>query len=195
LAASVDFDVVNGVVSMIAGDDAGATMALNGTQLDQGSLKWQPISGGLEMTFRVYMGSISNVAWFIGMTDQASALEMPFTISGTSLTSNATDAVGILFDTDATTDNWKLVGVANNIDAAVQDAGVAPVAGTYEIWKIQITTAGVAKFYRNKVLIGSAMTGAVTPSTLLTPVIAGFSRNNVVKQLVCDFIKLKMKRV
>ena len=186
--------VLNGYVRLASGDDAAADMATNGKQLDQGVMQWRVDSGAFEMQFRISLDDISTTAWFVGMTDQVAALEMPFTISGTTLTSNTSNGFGILFDTEATTDNWKLVGVATNVDATVQDAGVAPVNGTYETWRILVTTAGVARFYRNKTLIGTAMTGAVTGTTLLTPVFAGFSRTAAIRRLDCDYIRIRSKR-
>lgn len=178
-----------GVIRGTTGDDAADTMAVNGTQLDS-QLNWKASNGGLVFECRMTLNSITNVAFFMGLTDQAGTLEMPFTYSGTTLTSNASDAVGVLFDTDATTDNWKLVGVAADVDATVQDAGVAPVAGTFELWRIELTTAGNATFYRNGSAIGSVMTGAVTAGTLLTPVLAGFSHTTSSKNFDVDWIRV-----
>jgi hypothetical protein len=167
---------VGGWCRLTFGDDAAASLAVNGSQLG-GSLQWRANNGGLRLETRFRVGVITNVAFFFGFTDQSAALEMPFTLAaGDALTSNATDAVGVLFDTAADTDNWWLVGVANDVDATKQNAAVAPVASTVEEWIIDVTSAGVATFYRNNVMIGSAMTGAVTTSVLLCPVFVGFTR-------------------
>lgn len=195
VAAAITTAIPQTAIRMTTGDDVAADMATNGTQLDAGVMQWRLDSGGFEIEFRFKIDSITVVAWFIGMTDQFSALEMPFTISGTTLTSNTSNGFGILFDTDATTDNWKLVGVASDVDATTQDAGVAPTAATFERWRIIVTSAGVARFYRNGALIGSAMTGAVNGGIKLTPVIAGFSRTTASKSLDCDRIRLMVKRV
>ena len=143
---------------------------------------------------KLLMSAITNVVVFFGLTDQVSALEMPFTLSGTTLTSNATDACGVLFDTDATTDDWGLVGVAADTDATKQDAGVAPVASTMETWRIEISATGVATFYRNGTLIGTAMTAAVTASVSLTPVIAAFARGAASRTVDADFISIQAQR-
>jgi len=134
------------------------------------------------------MSAITNVCVYVGLTDQIAALEMPFTLSGTTLTSNATNAVGVLFDTAATTDDWWLVGVAANVDATQQDAGTAPTASTLETWRIDVSATGVATFYRNGTLVGSAMTGAVTASAPLTPIVAAFSRTTAVRNIDVDYI-------
>ena len=186
-------DQINGVVRMTTGADAGATMALNGVQL-QSNLNWRASQGGLVCEIRLAIDAITAVCVFLGLTDQVSALEMPFTLSGTTITSNATDATGVLFDTDATTDDWWLVGVAADVDATKQDAGVAPVAGTFETWRIELSATGVATFYRNGTLIGTAMTGAVTASVGQTPIVAAFARGATSRNIDIDEILLQQQR-
>lgn len=182
-------DQVRGIIRATTGNDAANSMAVNGVQINS-ALNWRANQGGVVMEFRVSLGSISNEAIFIGLTDQAAALEMPFTYSGTTLTSNATDAVGILFDTDADTDNWKLVGVAADTDATVQDAAVAPSAGVAVTWRIELSPTGSAQFYRNGAAIGTVMTGAVGSSVLLTPVVAGFSHTTASKTFDVDSLRV-----
>lgn len=185
----------NGVFELVTGDDVAASMAVNGAQ-GQLFLDWRADAGGLFAEFRVKTDAITTLALFIGFTDQIAALEMPFTLAaGDALTSNATDAVGVLFDTAADTDNWWLVGVANNVDATKQNVAVAPVAGTYETWRIEISAAGAATFYRNGSVIGTAMTGAVTPTVLLTPVVAAFSRAAASRTILLDYLHVQANRV
>ena len=191
--AIVAQDQARGLLRLTTGADAGGTMALNGCQL-QSALNWSANQGGLVFEARVLMSAITDVVVFLGLTDQVSALECPFTLSGTTLTSNATDAVGVLFDTAATTDDWWLVGVAADVDATKQDAGVAPTASTMETWRIEISATGVATFYRNGSLIGSAMTGAVTASVVLTPVVAAFARGAASRTIDADFISVQAQR-
>lgn len=187
-------DQAGGVIRMTTGADAGATMAANGVQL-QSNLNWKANKGGLSAEFRVVMDAITAVAVFVGLTDQTTTLEMPFTLAaGDALTSNASDAVGVLFDTAADTDNWWLVGVAADIDATKQNTAVAPVANTYETWRIDLSATGVATFYRNGTLVGAAMAGALTASVLLTPVIAAFSRGAATRNIDYDLIALRAQR-
>lgn len=187
-------DQAGGVVRLTTGADAGASMALNGVQLHS-QLNWRTNKGALVWEARVTIDAITLVALFIGLTDQRAALEMPFTLAaGDILTSNASDAVGVLFDTAADTDNWWLVGVAADIDAVKQNTAVAPVAATFETWRIELSATGVATFYRNGVLIGAAMAAAVTASALLTPVIAAFSRTNASRNIDVDQQLVQMQR-
>jgi hypothetical protein len=76
------------------------------------------------------------------------------------------------------------VGLAADADATKQNAGLAPVASTFEILKVRLTTAGVATFFRNGVQIGTAMTAAVTANVPLCPVVAGFPRTTATRN--CD---------
>lgn len=187
-------DQVNGVIRFTTGADAGATMALNGSQV-QGHLNWRASNAGLTCEIRLALDAITNVAVYLGFTDQCDSLEMPFTMAaGDVLTSNATDAVGVLFDTDATTDNWWLVGVAADIDATKQNSALAPVAATFETWRIDVTTAGVARFYRNGTLIGTAMAAAVTAAVKLTPIIAAFSRGAASRNIDVDEVLIQQQR-
>lgn len=189
----------NGRVLLKTGNDAGGTMALNGCQLDS-ALNWICNKGGLLFESRVRLNAgITSVAWFVGFTDQVAALEMPFTLAaGNVLTSNASNAVGFLFDTDADTDNWWAVGVADDVDATKQDLGVAPVSGTFETLRVDINRSGTAVFRRNGQVIGSVMTGALqgpTSSDELTPVIAGFARGASQRQFEADYIYCEQNRV
>lgn len=177
--ACVDWTVTPAASGSVVGTigSTTATMAVSGVQLDRG-LSWKANQGDLVFEARVKLSAITNIAVFIGFTDQTAALEMPASLSVTTFTTNATDAVGFLFDTDATTDTIRLVGVANDVDATHQDTSLAPTAATYAVYRIELTTAGVATFYIDGVQVGSAsgLSGAVTPTVALTPVIAGFNR-------------------
>jgi hypothetical protein len=141
------------------------------------------------------MSAIFSVCVFVGFTDQIGTLEMPFTLgAGDALTSNATDAVGVLFDTAADTDKWWLVGVANDVDATKQDSTLAPTANTFETWRIEVDRTGIATFYRNGVAIGTTMSGAVTATVPLTPVIAAFARSTTAKTIDADYVYVTQQR-
>jgi hypothetical protein len=154
-----------------------ASMAVSGIQLDRG-LAWRADQGDLVFETRVKLSAITNIAVFVGFTDQTAALEMPIqsAASANTFTTNATDAIGFMFDTSMTTADWWITGVANDVDATMQDTTFAPVANTYETLRIVVSAAGAASFFRNSKQVGVSMAGAVTPTVLLTPVIAGFNR-------------------
>lgn len=155
-----------GVFRLTGGDSAG-TIAADGAQLNS-ELNWRADQGNLVFQARVKVAAITTVSFFFGLTDTKS-LEAPAALSGTTYTTDATDAVGVLFDTAATTDTLRLVGVANDVDAAHVDTGLAPEAGVYETWRIEVSKTGTAVFYRNGIQVGQ-LANAVTPTVPLTPV-------------------------
>jgi len=183
---AVDWTVTAAAGGSVVGTigDTTASMAVSGVQLDTG-LNWKANQGELVFQARVKMSTIATIAVYIGFTDQVAALEMPIqsAAGAHTITTNATDAVGFLFDTsDTSTDQWLAVGVANDTDATVQSglgissAAILPVADTYAVFRIEVATDGSAVFYYNGVQVGSKMTGAVTSTVALTPVVAGFNR-------------------
>lgn len=187
--ACVDFAIVaavGGTIAATSGAGAGASMAANGVQIVQ-ALNWQAGQGGLIFEARVKMDAITTVALFVGLGDQVAALEMPFTISGTTLTSNITDGCGFLFDTAADVDNWKLVGVKQDVDATLQDIGIPPVAATFETFRIEVDSAGTATFYRNGTQVGTPMANATRTAVSLTPYIGGFSRAAASRVFTADY--------
>ena len=178
-----------GVVIGTIGDST-ASMAVSGVQLDQG-LSWKANMGELVFEARVKMSAIADISVFIGLTDQIAALEMPIhsAASANTITTNATDGCGFFFDTSMTADTWWVAGVANDVDATHQNSGLAPVADTYAVFRIEVTSTGGASFYYNGTLVGTAMTGAVTATVALTPVIAGFNRTTTgTPTLTVDYV-------
>lgn len=184
----------HGTVRLLTGNDAGANHASNGVQFE-GRLSWKASNRNLVFEARVKMDAITNVAVFLGFTDQTAALEFPATLGGSdALTTNASDGVGVLFDTAADTDRWFAVGVANNVDAVKQDLGYAPVVDTYETFRIEVDENGTATFYRNNVQVGVPMKGAVTASVALVPVIAAFSRTTTSRNIDLDYVFVGQSR-
>jgi hypothetical protein len=160
---------IGGVLRLTSGD-AGTGLAADLVGVTQ-ALQWQASNGDLCIQARVKLSRITNAYAFIGFTDVTS-LEAPIVsaASANTLTSNATDAVGFMFDTRMTTDNWWAVGVANDVDATADEIGSAPVADDYATFRIDISTGGVATFYYNGVQVAQ-LTGAVTAGADLTPCI------------------------
>jgi len=188
----VDWTVTGAKGGTVVGTigDTTASMAVSGVQLDSG-LSWRADQGRLTFQARVKMSQITLMSVFLGFTDQVAALEMPIhsAASANTLTTNASDAVGFMFDTSMTDDTWWLVGVKADTDATHQNTTFAPVADTYETFRIELDTDGNAVFFRNGLPVGSKMTGALTKTVLLTPVFAGFNRDTSnTPTLTADYI-------
>lgn len=184
-AAAILAGGIGGVLRVTTGD-AGTGLAADMEQLTTG-LQWQASNGGLTFQTRLKLSAITTCYVFVGFTDLAASLEAPIesAASADTLTTNATDAVGFMFDTRMSTDKWWLVGVANDIDATAQNTDYAPVADDYETLRIELTSGGAATFFRNGVQVGTRMTGAVTAGTDLTPTI-NVSKTSVAASMTAD---------
>lgn len=191
---------VNGLLKGTTGAGATTTMAVNGIQLHS-ALQWKANQSTLprKLSFqtRIKISAITAISLFCGFTDQIAALEAPFesAASGDTVTSNATDACGFLFDTDMTTDNIWLCGVKGDTDATKQDSGLAFVADTFRTLRIEIDSNEIATFFIDGVQVGTAMTGALTKTVALTPVIAAFSQSAASRDVTLDYIHCAADRV
>lgn len=195
-AATVDFTItsggVGGIVTGTTGAGAGGTYAVNGIQLG-GALQWKASAGDLEFEARVKISAITNVAIYVGLSDQVSSLEEAASLSGTTFTTNATDAVGFLFDTAATTDTIRCVGVKNDVDATHVDTSLAYVADTYRIFTIKVDTSGNANFFIDDSPVGY-IASAVTDSVALAPYLGACSRAAASRTVTCDWVLVQSKR-
>lgn len=192
-SAEVQSAAKGGVLLMTSGD-AGTGFAADAAQLVNG-LHWYAENGGLRIQARVKLSAITTCTAFIGFTDNAALEQSILYATGTTYTTNASDACGFLFDTVSTADTWCLTGVAADVDATMQEISNAPVADTYETFAVELSTAGAATFFRNGVQVGNVMTGAVTPTVALTPTIY-VSKLSVAASMTMsvDYINCSMRR-
>lgn len=178
---------IGGVARFTTGD-AGTGYAADAAQLTPKHRLFRAVNGNLTFETRLKLSAITTCYVFVGFTDTvAASLEAPIisAASANTITTNATDAVGFMFDTNMADDNWWLVGVANNTDAVHQNTGFAPVAATYERLRIELDSDGNAYFYRNGVLVGSRMDAAVTATALLAPILT-VSKLSVAASMTMD---------
>lgn len=198
--ATSDAVVVNalgGTVRLTTGDSATLTYAGNGIQITQGAFyNFRAANGGLSLEARVKIDDITTAGFFVGFTD-VGTFEAPIESagSGNTLTSNATDAVGFMFDTRMTADNIWLVGVKADVDATAQNTGIAPVNATYITLKVEIDATGAATFFINGARVGDKMANAITTTAALTPTVAAASFVAAVRLLDVDYIEAQMHRV
>lgn len=187
---------IGGVLQITTGNDDGNGVVLPDAAGVTSYLNWQASNGGLYIQTRVKMSRITDAYLFIGFTDLIT-IEAPIISAGSvdTITTNATDAVGFMFDTNQSTDTFHLVGVANNTDATRQAVTNAPVADDYATYRIEVTAAGVATFYINGVQVGTSMSGAVTAAVDLTPVVLASNQDGT-SALTCDidYISVGMNR-
>ena len=175
--------ISNNRLVLVAGD-ANTGFAADGSQLIGGT--GYTLSAGA-LTFEVsmqYPGS-ANIQYFVGFTDQTSALEIPIESAavGDTIITTATDAVGFMFDTSMATDNRWLVGVNNNVDETAQDSNTVSLINTEFVLRIEIDASANANFYVDGTQVGTTMTTACSTSVPLYPTIAVGSRGTATRTL------------
>ena len=150
-------------------------------------------SGTTIVEARLKLSVITNVGMFFGLTDQKAALEIPIesAASADTITTNAADAVGFMFDTSMSTDNIWFVGVNNNVDETAQNSATAPVADTYVTLRMSINSSGDATFYINGTAIGSVMTTAAQTGVTLYPTLAVSARSTASRTMTVDYLYLR----
>lgn len=194
-----DAAIVNGLGGLLrltTGDSATLTYAGNGIQVTQGAFfNFRAAEGGLELEARIRLDNIATAAFFVGFTDNG-AFEAPIEASGTAngITTTATDAVGIMFDTRMADDVLWGVGVANDVDAVPVNLGIAPVNNTFITLGVKVDASGRATFLVNKRAVGVAA-NAVRANIALTPTIAATSLVAASRLLDVDYIHAKANRV
>jgi len=185
---------LNGEVTIKSASDDG-TNAQNSSLLTGINLGWKANSGGLAIEARIKVDAITAVHIGVGFTDTISTtVELPIFMTAADLDSDATDAFGVIFDTDATSDFWTVGGVANGTDVTPVVSALAPTAATYTIIRVEISAAGVVTGYVDGVSIGSVAAG-VTVTTALTPYIVVSNRGAAQRILTVDYVKVEQNRV
>lgn len=200
--AAIDTSQAGGVFQLVTGDLDGTTAA------DGSGMVWSGVpvqldsTGGVtvvEARIRIKSG-ITFASLGFGLTD-ATGLEEPFTNSADTVTPVADDAVGFLYDTDATTDEWFGCAVdSTTLDTGTATTSVAPVADTWQILRIEISADGatISFFIDNAATADLALTGAagVGPDVVLYPyVIANTTAGTPTSRTVdVDYVRVETVR-
>lgn len=152
-------------------------------QADQGSLVFEA---------RMHLdGDVLTASICLGFTDDASTVEMTATISGTTITTVADDAVVFCYDTDADTDEWYAIGVAGTTDATGNAiTGIAPTVDVYQVFRIEVDAGGAdARFYIDGTLVGTLTANAITITDPLSCFVSVDSAGNAASHVIdIDYI-------
>lgn len=174
---------------------ADAAIGANGSSLGLGALNWKANQGGLMMETRIQIDNIAAVMVFIGFTDTlGSTVEAPIFLTAADLDSDATDACGVLFDTDGTTAQWCHGGVANGTDTVPAYIGAAPVAATWYKVRVEVSAAGAVQGFIDDVAIGPPVASAVTATVALVPQIFVANRGGAVRNVLVDYLYVQADR-
>ena len=108
--------------------------------------------------FKFQIDDIANVAINAVLNDEVDENSglLPFTISGTTITDNATDGAGLVFDTEQTTDRYYIVNTNNGTQAGTLLSALrAPFAAATDIRvRVKVDSSGNAWYYFNGIFVG-----------------------------------------
>ncbi len=152
-----------------------------------GPLIWQPSFGAIYAEARVKGTTVTTAGFNFGMIDAATEASqtLAFAFATTTWTTTPVDGVAWAFDTDATTDLWRGIGVKANTDTAAV-LGTIPVADTYDKLGIFISATGDASFFQNDARVGG-VANATTATTPLAPYFAVINRSGAAHDLIIDY--------
>ena len=174
---------------------ADAAIGANGTSLGLGALNWKANQDGLMLEARIQFDAITDVMAFIGFTDTlGSTVEAPIFLNAADIDSDATDACGVIFDTDGTTDQWCHGGVKNNTDTAPDYSGAAPTAATWHTVRVEVSAAGAVQGFIDGVPIGEPVANAVTVTVPLCPIIFVANRGGAARNVLVDYLWVQGNR-
>lgn len=176
----------DGILNLVTGAASGNRSGVTQT------LSWRPTGGPLIMEVVLKnVTAVTNRCVFVGFTDVAT-LETPIEMPSGTLTSNATDAIGFLYDTDATNDRWHIAGVKGDADSTLieLDEIYDPVADEYQGLKLAIYPDGHAVYSVNGQEIGRTEAGYVAANVSLTPAIYVETRTTAAQTVHVDMVDL-----
>lgn len=140
---------------------------------------------------RIRINDVSNHGMFFGLTDARfeAAQTLPFSYSGTTLTSTASNAVAFLNDPDQTVDTVKCVSVKANVDGTVNSTGTALVDAAWHIYRIDLDTSGNAKLFIDGAHV-CTQSLALTTTTPLAAVVGVQNRTTSAENSDVDYVKV-----
>jgi len=180
----------NGVIRLTPGT-ADGTVVSNGSQLIC-AVPMQADSGGLFFETRLHINTgITRAQVNAGFTD-VTTLELPFSCTGGTYTSTASDAAVFLFDAAATaTGSWHAVSVDTNVDDTGNGAVASgPTADTYQKLRIEISAGGGTCW-----LVSTLSNAGVTPNVNLYATVIASGGSWAQRTVDVDYIQAGHTRV
>ena len=160
-------------------------------------LQWEAENGG-PLIFEARVKSVTAItarAYFIGFSDTkhtSSTVAIPIEMSLEALTTNSANAVGFMYDTSCTYENWYCVGVKTDADATPVNTGIPPAAaGTWQILRVVASAEGDATFFIDGNYVGS-VEEAVTASTKLQGTVVVENRGTTTARILdVDYVYIE----
>lgn len=182
------------------------------SEIGHGTLGWSVQNGELlmEARCRVTVGGVDDVAFTVGFNDDIldDSNTLPAELSGTTWTSNATTFIGVVYDPDATNDDFHAFWVDDDNDSSqaianLRFTGVAPEDNEWFGVRVHLKDAGsgngvVATFTVVSENSGrqaeKQFTGTIDRDALLTPHIAFENRAGVAHTFDIDYLYVRQSR-
>jgi hypothetical protein len=175
------------------GDEAGGSLLLTTGATSENtnflaSNRCFTCTKGLVAVARLKFASAANVAWNMVFTDATSeSALLPLNYATTTLTNTATNAAGIFFDTDGTTDNIYAAASDNTVDSSlITVCAAASVDANYHTYKIKFDASGYMSVWYDNVLVGTADSPADL-TEVYCAMIAVSTRTGSAKTLEIDY--------
>jgi hypothetical protein len=152
-------------------------------------------SSRLILEARFAQNDIAATAFNVGFSDATgeAADLIAVTYATASLTTTASDCALFFADSDATSNVIRAVTCKNNTDGTVLSTGIAPVNGTFHIYRVELDADGNAAFYMDGALVGTQASG-VTASTALCAYVGCINREGSANTFDLDYLKIWMGR-
>ena len=162
---------------------------------------FKPADGGVVMEARLKMADITTGALYVGFTETLDATTpvMPAEFATATMTYNGSGGmVGLQFDADGTTDDWRAVfgdggAVNSSADAQGTVAGNAPVNDKFDVVRVEIDPNGYARVYladdtSGLKLVKEVRAAVVTPADLQWAVVGIENRSSAASVLEVDLM-------
>lgn len=195
-AADPAINAQEGGVIRVTTGNADGTVANDGSQLIS-HIPVQADSGGLVYEARLHINTaVTDISVCVGLTDSTS-LEEPADIGAAdAITTTASNAVVVCYDTDAATDQWFAIGVDGDTDATGNAAtGTAPTADTYQTIRIEVDSDGESgRVYINGTLQTSLTASVTAASTDLYATVFANATTTTSKTVDVDYVYVGASR-
>ena len=179
----------------ITSSSAHASISADGSGISGANLNWRADSGGLVAECLLQIDDITDAMIFFGFTDvAASTVEAPIFLVAADIDSDATNACGILYDTDGTTEEWCHGGVKADADTVPAFSGTAPVNGTDVTLRVEVSALGGVRGFIDGVAIGVEVADAVTVTTPLVPILFVTNRGSAARVVLADYLYVQANR-
>lgn len=174
-AAAIHADQSGGAVRLTTGAGSTHTEAVNGAGI-VAARNFLVSNAGLVCEWRAgKIGALASQSIYLGLTDSDS-LAAPFTITGTTVTANATNGAGFCEDAAATGGSAKLNAVAVNAGGSAQSVnlGIDIDTTAFHLYRVEIDALGNANYFVDGVKVATIAL-AVATTSLLAPTMNMFS--------------------